>query len=130
MAIAGAAGSGVLSFTVLWLLYRFRRKLALKRLPITRRFATITLQPDTVATRNCARRNCAGSQQASAARAPNRWSSSNVGATVEATARAGGFVTPAFAPRLATPEYLVLIDRRGAEDHLAHASHGLAAPVP
>jgi WD40 repeat protein len=44
-------------------------------------------------------------------------------ATVEATARAGGLFIPAFAPRLASPEYFVLIDRRGQDDHAAHILH-------
>ncbi|MEL7371151.1 MAG: SUMF1/EgtB/PvdO family nonheme iron enzyme, partial [Myxococcota bacterium] len=37
--------------------------------------------------------------------------------TVVATAKAGGLVTPQWTPRLAAPEYLVLVDAGGFEDH-------------
>jgi hypothetical protein len=43
----------------------------------------------------------------------------SIEATVDATARAGGFVHAVSVARTASPEYLVLIDRRGAEDHVA-----------
>jgi len=44
----------------------------------------------------------------------------SVTATVESTAKMGGFVVPVFAPRFASQEYLVLIDRRSAADHSAN----------
>jgi len=43
----------------------------------------------------------------------------SIEATVDATARAGGFVQAVSVARTASPDYLVLIDRRGAEDHVA-----------
>jgi WD40 repeat protein len=39
--------------------------------------------------------------------------------TLEATAARGGILTPVAAKRYVTPEYLVLIDERGPEDHLS-----------
>ncbi len=38
--------------------------------------------------------------------------------TIESTVAAAGVFEPRYAPRRVTPEYLVLVDRRGASDHL------------
>jgi hypothetical protein len=42
--------------------------------------------------------------------------------TIEATVAAGGYFTPVFGHRRASPEYLVLVDRQGAGDHYARYS--------
>jgi hypothetical protein len=42
--------------------------------------------------------------------------------TIEATMRAGGYFSPVYAKRRASPEYVVLIDRRYSGDHLAQYS--------
>jgi hypothetical protein len=44
----------------------------------------------------------------------------DVAATVEATARGGGFPHVVFTPALTTPEYLVLISTKGPDDHSMH----------
>jgi hypothetical protein len=50
----------------------------------------------------------------------------DVDSTIEATVRAGGYVSPVYTQRRASPEYVVLIDRRHDGDHLARYSRTLA----
>ena len=46
--------------------------------------------------------------------------------TIEATVASGGYFTPIFSYQRASPEYLLLIDRQGSEDHFARYSLTLA----
>jgi len=49
--------------------------------------------------------------------------------TVRATVRAGGALAPRFRRLQTTPEYVVLVDRRHARDHFAHAVSRLIAAL-
>lgn len=49
----------------------------------------------------------------------------NVAATIRHTLANGGWLTPQYATRAASPEYLVVIERRSARDHLAELARTL-----
>ena len=114
---AGGAGCGAAAFLCVWLLHRRRRALALKRMPDVDDPELITLKPTSSVVVDLP--HAALLRIATGLRRPRAQSSLSLSlaATIEATARAGGFVSPAFAPRVATPEYLFLIERRGEQDH-------------
>jgi hypothetical protein len=123
-AIGGGVGCAVAVFIAVWALQRRRRALALKRMSgVSGDPELLTLEPPVpdyvslppaqvlrVAT-GLRRQRALGS------------TSLSIQGTVEATARAGGFISPAFVPRVAAPEYLVLMERRGAEDHAWQILH-------
>jgi hypothetical protein len=115
----GGAGAAVLVFIGLWVLQRARREAVLKRMSLPEGAHHIGLEPppSTAADlrQQVLRRISTGLRRGRADSAVEL----SVTATVDATARAGGFILPTFAPRICTPEYLVLIDRRGSDDHSA-----------
>jgi hypothetical protein len=53
----------------------------------------------------------------------------DIDGTIEATMRAGGYFSPIYTKRRASPEYVVLIDRRHDNDHLACYSRTLVAAL-
>ena len=121
---AGGAGCGAAAFLCVWLLHRRRRALALKRMPDVHDPELITLKPTPSAV-IVDLPHAVLLRIATGLRRPRAQSSLSLSlaATIEATARSGGFVTPAFAPRVATPEYLFLIERRGEQDHVWSLIH-------
>jgi WD40 repeat protein len=110
-------------FGVIWALQRRRRIVALKRLPDTGEPDLVTINPPIAdfvdLTPAQLLRIATGMRRARAQSSVSLC----LEATVETTARAGGLVTPTFAPRLATSEYLVLVERRGPEDHMHQLMH-------
>jgi hypothetical protein len=117
--VGGGVGAAVLAFIGLWVLQRTRREAVLKRMSLPEGAHHIGLAPppSTAADlrQQVLRRISTGLRRGRAESAVEL----SVTATVDATARAGGFILPTFAPRISTPEYLVLIDRRGSDDHSA-----------
>ncbi|MEJ0038948.1 MAG: hypothetical protein WDO68_23265 [Gammaproteobacteria bacterium] len=120
--VAGGGGlaCALVVLGVVWALQKRRRDVALKRLPDTGDPDLVTISPPVADFVDLPPaqllRIATGMRRARAQSSVSLC----LEATVEVTARSGGFVTPAFAPRLATSEYLVLIERRGPEDHLHH----------
>jgi hypothetical protein len=116
--------AGLMTFGILWIRCRSRRQSALRRMSGREQAQEIGLDPPPPAVsidipQPVLRRVAAGLRRVRAQTVLEF----NAVATVEATARAGGLFIPAFAPRLASPEYFVLIDRRGQDDHAAHILH-------
>lgn len=118
-------GTGVLvaaslSYFILWVLNRRRRQLAVKRMSSAARADEVPLNPDvrlgTDIPPHALRSISVGLRRA---RAQPILEFSPL-ASVTTTVQAGGLASLAFLPRLSTPEYLVLIDRRGPDDHAAH----------
>ncbi len=102
-----------------WLVDRFRRQLALRRLPTADDPERVTLTlPDI---RVGLVPDVAVRRAAAALTRPREGALLDVDieATVEETARAGGFFTPCFSARRSIQEYVVLVSRRGAGDHQA-----------
>lgn len=108
-----------LAYGCAWLVDRLRRQLALRRLPSSDDPERVTLAlpevrvglvPDVVVRR-----------AAAALTRPREGALVDVDieATVEETARAGGFFTPCFSARRSIQEYVALVSRRGAGDHQA-----------
>ncbi len=121
-----------LAFGSGWIADRFRRQLALRRLSATDDPERVTLTlpevrvglvPDVVVRR-----------AAAALTRPREADLVDVDieATVDETARAGGFFTPCFSARRSIQEYVALVSRRGAGDHqavgLRHVSEAVARP--
>jgi hypothetical protein len=117
---ATSGSAALLVFAVLWFIRRSRRMLALERLNMPDVPQLLTLRPAIPASidipQQLLRRIATGLRRAR----PDSITELSVAATVDATVRAGGFLSTVFVPRVATPEYLFLIDRRGVEDHCAH----------
>ena len=102
-----------------WLVDRFRRQLALRRLPTADDPERVTLAlPDV---RVGLVPDVAVRRAAAALTRPREGALLDVDieATVEETARAGGFFTPCFSARRSIQEYVALVSRRGAGDHQA-----------
>jgi hypothetical protein len=122
--VAGGLGAALLVFLFLWRRNKARRDHVLSRMtpdPDTRRIELKPPPPTVTNIRTVAlRRISAGLRRTRA----NEVFDLSVTATVNATANAGGFVVPVFAPRVAIPEYLVLIDRRSESDHSAQLVYG------
>ena len=121
---AGGLGTAFLTFLALWWRQKTRRDFVLSRMtpdPNTKRIELNPTPPTLTKIRPLAlRRISAGLRRTRA----NEVFDLSVTATVSATANAGGFVVPVFAPRVAIPEYLVLIDRRSESDHSAQLIYG------
>jgi len=121
---AGGLGAAFLTFLALWWRQKARRDFVLSRMtpdPNTKRIELNPSPPTLTKIRPLAlRRISAGLRRTRA----NEVFDLSVTATVSATANAGGFVVPVFAPRVAIPEYLVLIDRRSESDHSAQLIYG------
>jgi len=121
----GAIIAGLLVWTVLWLVDRSRRRLAVRRLPVTDDPELITLKVDPPATA------IVNEQEARRAAISLRRARTetdvvlHVAGTVNASARNGGFFTPNVVPRRSAPEYVLLVNRRGKEDHQARVTAGI-----
>ncbi len=122
-ALVAVLGAGV-CFLLLSLSQLARSRLALKRLSAAGDPEFVTLQPAATSgwelSQQQVRRIVTGLRRVQHGTNVEL----SVSATVESTARAGGLVTPAFIARMSVPEYLVLIDRRTAEDHQARLIGG------
>ena len=119
MVAAGVVFVSGLAYGSGWLVDRFRRQLALRRLPTADDPERVTLPlpevrvglvPDVTVRR-----------AAAALTRPREGALVDVDieATVEETSRAGGFLTPCFSARRSIEEYVALVSRRGADDHQA-----------
>jgi len=119
MVAAGAVFVSGLAYGSGWLAERLRRQLALRRLPtyddpervtLTLPEVRVSLIPDLVVRR-----------AAAALTRPREGTLLDVDieATVDETARAGGFFTPCFSARRSIQEYVAIVSRRGAGDHQA-----------
>ncbi len=117
--LTGAALAGVAALLALWLAGREKRRLALKRLEALGDAEECTLRPADASAIVLADHEMR--RLASALRRPREQPVVELdpAASVEATLRAGGLFVPVYAPRRATPEYLVLVDRHGIDDHWA-----------
>ena len=115
----GAALVTGLAFGVVWLIDRGRRQLALRRLPTSHDPERVRLPVPEIAVRLVA--DSALRRAAAALSRPREGTilEFDVEATVDESARAGGFFTPRFSARRSAQEYVALVNRRGSDDHQA-----------
>jgi acyl carrier protein len=113
----GGVGCAAAVFASVWFVRRRRRLFGLRRMAGAENPRLITLDPPAVKMVDLSPAQVL--RIATGLRRPRSQAvtSLNLAATIEASARAGGLFTPAYAPRVAAPEYLVLAERRGVEDH-------------
>ena len=108
-----------LAFGVGWVVDRARRQLALRRLSTFDDPERLTLSVPETAIGLVAE---ATVRRAAAALSRPREGTTldlDVEATVDQTARAGGFFSPRFSARRSVQEYVALVSRRGSDDHQA-----------
>jgi formylglycine-generating enzyme required for sulfatase activity len=113
---------------VLWLLWRWwRRRLILQRLPTS---GTPRLQELKLAREGVKLFDAPAFRRAVVELRRHRHVEANdldVAATVRATIRRGGLLTPSFGRRRTLPDYLLLIDRASLHDEQARVGEALAA---
>lgn len=125
-AIGGvASGSGALVFGGLWWLARWRRRAALRRMPVERRPDIRTLAAERAQPPALPLAAARGIVRGLRRPRTEETRDLSVDRTIHATLRTGGLFTPVYVPRRQMPEYLFLIGRHGADDHQARLADAL-----
>jgi hypothetical protein len=120
----GAVSIAGVAFALASLADRGRRQLALRRLPTHDDPEQVTLMVPEIPVHLVPE---AAVRRAAAAMSRPREGAVldlDVQATIEETARAGGFFSPRFSARRSAREYVALVNRRGADDHQAAVFDG------
>jgi WD40 repeat protein len=120
-------GTAAVMFALLFAVDRIRQRLILRRLPVEDRPDLMTLPHGTPLAFLLGEHEYR--RLSSSLRRP--WGQDllelNVAGTAESTCRNAGLFTPAYTPRRAMPEYLILIGRQSPKDHQAHLFDALTA---
>jgi WD40 repeat protein len=120
-----ASGSGALVFGGLWWLARWRRRAALKRMPVDRRADLRTLAAERAQPPALPLAVARGVVRGLRRPRTEETRDLSVDRTIHATLRTGGLFSPVYVPRRQMPEYLFLIGRHGADDHQARLADAL-----